>query len=69
MNKNATNTAAIYLLEIFEQYIMHQINISMHNKVNFFNDSMRKTSLYIQGVLLPDRQTLRGDSRHEDKYY
>ena len=23
--------------------------------------------IYIQGVLLPDRQTLRGDSRHEDK--
>ena len=25
--------------------------------------------LAIQGVLLLDRQTLRGDSRHEDKYY
>ena len=24
---------------------------------------------HIQGVLLPDRQTLRGDSRHEDKHY
>ena len=23
----------------------------------------------IQGVLLPDRQTLRDDSRHEDKHY
>ena len=23
----------------------------------------------IQGVLLPDRETLRGDSRHEDKQY
>ena len=25
--------------------------------------------VYIQGVLLPDQQTLRGDSRHEDKHY
>ena len=25
--------------------------------------------MHIQGVLLPDRQTLRGDSRHEDKHY
>ena len=25
--------------------------------------------IYIEGVLLPDRQTLRGDSRHEDKHY
>ena len=25
--------------------------------------------LYIQRVLLPDRQTLRGDSRHQDKHY
>ena len=25
--------------------------------------------IYIQGVLLPDRQTLGGDSRHEDKRY
>ena len=25
--------------------------------------------LFIQGVLLPDRQTFRGDSRHEDKHY
>ena len=24
--------------------------------------------IHIQGVLLPDRQTLRGDSRHEDKH-
>ena len=23
---------------------------------------------YIQGVFLPDRQTLRDDSRHEDKH-
>ena len=23
----------------------------------------------VQGVLLPDRQTLRGDSKHEDKDY
>ena len=27
------------------------------------------TNANIQGVLLPDRQTLRGDSRHEDKHY
>ena len=26
------------------------------------------TNLYIQGVLLPDRQTLRDDSRHEEKH-
>ena len=27
-------------------------------------------SIYVyMGVLLPDRQTLRGDSRHEDKHY
>ena len=25
--------------------------------------------MYIQGVLLPDQQTLRSDSRHEDKHY
>ena len=25
--------------------------------------------VHIQGVLLPDRQTLRGDSRHEHKHY
>ena len=24
--------------------------------------------IYIQGVFLPDRQTLRGDKRHEDKH-
>ena len=24
--------------------------------------------MYIQGVLLPDRQTLNGDSRHENKH-
>ena len=24
--------------------------------------------IYIQGVLLPNRQTLRGDSTHEDKH-
>ena len=24
---------------------------------------------YMQGVLLPGRQTLRGNSRHEDKHY
>ena len=28
-----------------------------------------ENSFYIQGVLLPDRQTLRSDSRHEDKHY
>ena len=25
--------------------------------------------MHIQGVFLPDPQTLRGDSRHEDKHY
>ena len=30
---------------------------------------LRNNSVHIQGVLLPDRQTLRGDSRHEDKHY
>ena len=25
--------------------------------------------LHVQGVSPPDRQTLRGDSRHEDKHY
>ena len=25
--------------------------------------------IYIQGDSLPDQQSLRGDSRHEDKYY
>ena len=25
--------------------------------------------MYIQDVSLPDRQTLSGDSRHEDKHY
>ena len=25
--------------------------------------------VYIQGVLLPDRQTSRGESRHENKHY
>ena len=29
-------------------------------------DSYRKN---MQGVLLPDRQTLQGDSRHEGKHY
>ena len=28
-----------------------------------------KYKIYIQGVLLPDRQTLRGYSRYEDKHY
>ena len=32
-------------------------------KENYF------TYTFIEGVLLPDRQTLRGDSRHEDKHY
>ena len=27
------------------------------------------TLTYIQGVLLPDRQRLRGDGRHEDNHY
>ena len=27
------------------------------------------TYTHIQSVLLPDRQTLRGDSRHENKHY
>ena len=27
------------------------------------------TCIHIQGVLLLDRQTFRGDSRHKDKYY
>ena len=25
--------------------------------------------VHIQGILLPDRQTLRGDSRYEDEHY
>ena len=29
----------------------------------------KQSMLYIQGVLLPDRQTLWGDSTHEDKHY
>ena len=28
-----------------------------------------KLAICIQGALLPDRQTLRGDNRHEDVYY
>ena len=34
-----------------------------------FSNICMHTYVYIQGVLLPDRQTLRGDSRHEDKHY
>ena len=29
----------------------------------------KANSALIQGVLLPDRQMCRGDSRHEDKHY
>ena len=29
----------------------------------------RQSTIDIQGVLLPDRQTLRGDSRPENKHY
>ena len=29
----------------------------------------RKKNMYIQGVLLPDPQMLKSDSRHEDKHY
>ena len=38
------------------------------NNINFLCKEYHKRHL-IQGVLLPDRKTLRGDSRHEDKYY
>ena len=37
--------------------------------VLLFKVLFNHTLLYIQSVLLPDRQTLRGDSRHEDKHY
>ena len=38
-------------------------------KVQGKNFSHKRKRIYIQGVLLPVRQMLRGDSRHEDKHY
>ena len=37
-----------------------------YSRVLFF---LLTFTLYVQGVLLPDRQTLRGDSTHKDKHY
>ena len=34
-----------------------------------FEDISETNMFNIQGVLLPDRQTLRGDIRDEDKHY
>ena len=44
------------------------MSLYKNSKIFFFLSSVRKRE-YIQGVLLPDRETLRGDTRHEDKHY
>ena len=45
----------------------HFLELGVCMRVCYQNNS--NVHIYIQGVLLPDRQTLRGDSKHEDKYY
>ena len=41
------------------KHIMHKTTILKGNK----------TTIHMQGVLLPERQTLRGNCRREDKHY
>ena len=54
-----------------------QISIKWINKITAWmfyramspNNYKQNIYIYIQGVLLPDWQTLSGDSKHEDKHY
>ena len=49
----------IYFLKFLSQkeHVFKCIKVKLH------------TRTHMQGVLLPDRQTLRDDCRHEDKHY
>ena len=48
--------------EIFRESVK---KLHINSSINF----SRLHLLFIQGALLPDRQTLRGGSRHENKHY
>ena len=41
----------------------------IHSRISSYQYDIKLLRKTIQGVLLPDQQTLRGDSRHEDKHY
>ena len=45
------------------------INYEFSTPIKYIKTNIKVQYIYIQGVLLPNRQTLRGDSRHEDKHY
>ena len=62
------NLTEILFLRIF---FKHKITSENKHLVFSYLQEIYSPKLHniIQGVLLPDRQTLRSDSRHEDKHY
>ena len=65
MDKEAGNTVThTYFITISEFHVV-KFNFQRYK---IMNTHMLNIHTYIQDVLLPDRQTLRGDSKHEDKH-
>ena len=45
------------------------LTVSYFFTVLYLYGQVKLLQVYIQGDSLPDQQTLRGDSRHENKHY
>ena len=59
----------VYFILIKIKYTLTCVFYSNHAHFMDIGHKTHNYMCFIQGVLLPDRQTLRGDSRHEDKHY
>ena len=62
----------LYVINVFlkcKLLLVRHLNLFLHAVTNTNFYVLSHLQRDIQAILLPDRQTLRGDRRHKDKHY